>query len=119
MSTESSRSRILWRAAAVGYALLILALSVVSIPKEVPSLSGIDKVLHFLAYGGLGWLVVMSYKNGRGAVAVISIAFALSFSYGALIELWQGHLGREASAADAAANGLGALAGAYVGWRWI
>ena len=113
------RGRILWRFAAVAYALLLLALSVMTVPDDVPSVAGIDKVFHFCAYGGLGWLIVKNIKNGLSLTATVAVAFVLSFSYGAVIEFWQQYVGRDASVADAVANGLGALAGAYVAWRWI
>ena len=105
--------------AAVAYALLLLALSVIDVPDEVPSVVGLDKVFHFCASGGLGWLIVKSVKNGSTLVVTVAVAFVLSFSYGAAIEFWQQFVGRDASVADAVANGLGALAGAYVAWRWI
>ena len=71
-----------------------------------------DKVAHFLAYAALGTLAFWSQLSlfGRGWAAPLALA-----AYGALLEGAQGLGGvRAMDPADAAANGLGALAG-YAG----
>jgi VanZ family protein len=69
-----------------------------------------DKLLHFAAYGTLGFLGVLALM-GRLTLPMVC---ALSFT-GGLLELAQSAVGRDASLLDAIANTLGATAGALAG----
>jgi len=87
----------------------VTALSVFSLdPTPTPGQS--DKLKHFTAYAVLGALGVMAFRaNGASALRLIA-ALAL---YGCALEGVQYTLpDRMTSAFDAAANGLGAAAGA-------
>jgi VanZ family protein len=74
-----------------------------------------DKLLHFSAYGILGFLAAFALAGRR----IIPIVSALAIM-GGLLEIAQGAVGRDASLLDAAANTLGAAAGALAGYSlWL
>lgn len=102
---ETLRLRPLWLAIGWGLVMLVIYLSLTPQPPRLDADYG-DKVGHLLAYGVLmGWFSQL-YSNRRRPLAL-----AL-FALGVVLELIQGMIGyREASLADAAANGLGVIAG--------
>ena len=71
-----------------------------------------DKALHFIAYFGLGGLVCVALKGERRVIAAILGLAVL----GGVLEIVQGFTGRDPSFLDEAANILGAISGAAVGW---
>lgn len=75
-----------------------------------------DKVLHFLGFAGLAWLIAMAWQTSTGILnrrhlRWIWIAVML---YGALDELTQPPFDRDASEWDLLADALGSAAGLYV-----
>ena len=74
-----------------------------------------DKALHFSAYCGLSLMATVSVRADR---RVLWWAVGLILLGGAL-EIVQGMRGRDADVFDEAANTLGVLAGAGVGWAGI
>ncbi len=94
--------------------LLISTISMISVMAP-PSGNNLDKLLHLGAYGVLTFGMVFALP--KRSLAVI---FAVTFVYGVIIELMQGAFGegRTASAADALANGLGALI-IILFWIWL
>lgn len=102
------------RAAVVIAALLAVVIAYFSLvpPGEAPAPQISDKLRHFAAYAGLAVPVAMWFGPGRLA-AVLVVAL-----YGAGLEMAQAFAGtgREASFGDAAANTLGAAAGALLVW---
>ena len=73
---------------------------------------GLDKVAHFGAFGGLLWSFgVLFRRQPRVLLALYTIAF------GALTEVAQGVLGRDASWWDLLADTLGVLV-ALIVWAW-
>jgi len=74
-----------------------------------------DKALHFSAYCGLSLMATVSVRADR---RVLWWAVGLILLGGAL-EIVQGMTGRDADVFDEAANTLGVLAGAGVGWAGI
>jgi VanZ family protein len=102
---------------AVLYAGLIFALSAQAnpLPMLPPELLVHDKLLHGLAYAGLGALLVPGLRavgcSPRGAFLV---AVALASLYGATDEFHQAFVpGRTADVLDWAADTLGAALGAF------
>lgn len=70
-----------------------------------------DKLLHFLAYFGLAAILAAALGTGRALVCAVAGLVAL----GGVLEILQGFVGRDAEWLDAAANALGAIAGAVLG----
>ena len=74
-----------------------------------------DKALHFIAYFGLGGIICVALKAERRVVpAVLGLAL-----FGGALEIIQGFTGRDPSFLDEAANILGAISGAAIGWLLI
>lgn len=73
---------------------------------------GFDKVAHFFAFGGLLWALGILFRKRR-RIALAASAIAL----GALTEIAQGFLGRDASWLDLLADMLG-VGVALVAWSW-
>lgn len=105
--------RFVIRARTLVWACYLLAIIVLSlIPVTLPQTAAQeDKILHFLAYGGLAAL--WPHWHARGPRAACWAALV-----GAVLEVAQGVLptGRCMDAWDAVANALGAVLGASMIW---
>lgn len=100
------------------YMAFIMAVSIMPAPEELPLIPYIDKFYHLLTYLVLGVLLSRAFNAG-GKERTILKPFAFAFLYGALIEVLQSFTPyRSAEALDAAANGLGGLAGSYIYLRY-
>ena len=103
------------------YCLLIFFLSSLSKGVHIPSPFGADKVVHFIEYGILGFLLarsILGFQSSLSSKLLVSLAVVLAIIYGISDEVHQAFVpGRNASAWDVAADGLGGLMGAllYVG----
>jgi len=88
---------------------VILWLSLLESPPQVPSWLGWDKLEHAAAYGLLTWLLgaALMFRSARRRWLA---AVVCSGCYGLLVEVLQGWLTahRDASLADALANFIGA-----------
>lgn len=96
----------------IGYMLLIFILSSEPAPEDIPDIWNFDKLLHFSAYGVLGILWFRALKKHLGEVRnkkLLFLSFLFATFYGISNEIHQHFIPeREASIADAIANGLGA-----------
>jgi VanZ family protein len=101
--------RILFIGAFVG----VTVLSVV----PAPQMNGLesDKLGHFIAYGVLTLLLVLSLSGDRGLPRGFWPALALVLLYGALIEVAQHYIGRQFDLKDMVANAAGVVLGAGTG----
>lgn len=107
--------RVLAGVAAISAALIIAWFSL-GPPPETPSAPFLnDKVMHFIAYFGLGGAAVCAMRAPSVALTAIGAGV-----YGGIIEIAQAVMpfGREGSILDAAANVAGAAAGAALG-KWM
>ncbi len=122
MHRETSRSQAYSKShrwnlvAAVGWTIVILALSTIPAP-DLPTgrIPGVDKVAHFILFAAFGWLWIRSFvANVDRRFKQVVLA---GLAYAVLTELYQGVLpfGREPDAWDAVANSAGLLAGAVFG----
>ncbi len=95
----------------LAYMGLLFYLSAAPVELEVPSFSASDKLSHFLAYGALSCLIYLALQEMSVQKRyVVALAFAVSFLYGILNEIYQHFLPwREADIFDAMANGIGAF----------
>ena len=112
------RSRFAWYwVPTIGYCLLIFVLSSISKGVHIPSPFGFDKVVHFVEYGVLGFLLARLIVNARSTFSrrfLIGLVVILATLYGISDEVHQAFVpGRNASPWDALADGLGGLLGAY------
>jgi len=73
-----------------------------------------DKALHLGAYFILAALVSLSLKNANRLLALFALVVM-----GAVLEVVQGLIGRDASLYDELANTLGVVAGGIAGWLVI
>ena len=101
----------------LGYCLVMFGLSALPKTVSIPSPYGVDKFLHILEYGILGFLLsrslVMSEVRFSNRLLIILVA-TLATLYGISDEIHQAFvLGRNASVWDVVADGLGGLLGAY------
>jgi VanZ family protein len=114
MSPSSYRTRRLAAGLLLVYWLTILVGT--HLPKSHPAGSlvrGGDKLVHFLAFAGLGWLLAWSAAGwGRLTAARGAGLWLVVVLYGAIDELSQSLVtGRDTSLHDWIADGLGGLAG--------
>ena len=78
---------------------------------------GQDKVMHFISYGILGYLLARSIKDASAGLTwrQVILVSLLALAYGASDEFHQSFVvGRDASFADLLADGLGGFAGAML-----
>lgn len=68
-----------------------------------------DKLQHFVAYGGLAGMAVLGVGERRHAMRIAAALIVM----GAVLEILQAFLGRDASYWDEVANAAGALCGAF------
>ncbi len=110
----------LYRAAAAAFTGAVLALSVLPDVDAPEAFSHVDKAYHFSAYLVMAWLWAGAFSDSsffreKGGAPVVAASFGLSFAFGAAIEVIQSYIPyRDAEALDLVANGVGALAGAFV-----
>ena len=69
-----------------------------------------DKMMHFAAYFGLAGMAVAAFRDRRNAVIAV---FGL-VTLGAVLEIVQSMVGRNASLWDEIANALGAISGGVI-----
>ncbi len=95
-----------------GYMVLIFILSSEPAPEDIPDIWNIDKLLHFMAYGVLSILWLRALKRHWAEIRnkkLIFLSFLFATLYGISNEIYQHFIPhRQASIADAIANGLGA-----------
>lgn len=104
--TAHPRARYFRRLALAVLAAYLFALIYFSLVPTVPSAEAVgDKILHFLAYGGLVALAAAAWPRLRLLVLFLGASFM-----GAILEIGQGllEIGRTASFADQLANMIGA-----------
>jgi len=96
----------------IAYALLVMTFSL--IPTAIGgSAMYADKLAHFIAYGGMGFLAYISVASVNKRVYL----FLLVISLGVVLEFFQLYIpGRSASFVDIMANTLGVIVGYFVGW---
>ena len=84
---------------------------------------GLDKLLHIIAYAGLGFLsyqVLVNYRNGERTFLLIIITFIFSLCYGISDEFHQSFVpGREPDVYDVIADGIGSSIGIFVYHRFF
>lgn len=102
------------RLALLGYGLLILALTLAPVPDELSSIAsapGLDKVVHTLMFGGLGFLGCWAIGSPRSALTG-GLALLLAWVTAALIELLQALVPyREPDLVDFLFGAVGAVVG--------
>ncbi len=96
------------------YMAVILYLSLRPPPIGPPLFLHADKLIHFAAYAVMAALWMRTFARAEATGRAIAASILISFVFGAFVEVMQSYAPpREASLLDAAANGLGAIAGAY------
>ncbi len=104
------------------YCLAIYIQSGQPSPERIPDVHFLDKILHFGAYGLLGFLFFRAYetlplKNSKNLLILISIGSATL--YGISDEIHQYFVPfRQADIMDAVANTIGSICGVYLYSRW-
>ena len=99
------------------WAVLVLWLSLMSAPRTMSGLPGLDKLLHGASYGLLAILLSQYlFFLLITPVRVFWLTLVFCSIYGGLIELlqWAAQAGRTAEWWDVGANILGALAGCVI-----
>lgn len=100
-------------------------------PDDVPDIPYIDKIVHFIMFGGLAWIAVLdvcSHARRIGEpsriirpVYVALFAMVMSSLIGGVIEIAQDAMamGRTADVWDWVADTAGSAAGAWIAWRMM
>jgi len=105
------------------YCLLIFGLSSLSKGVYIPSPFGVDKVVHFVEYGVLGFLLARLIINVQSTFSrrfLIGLVVILATLYGISDEVHQAFVpGRNASPWDVVADGLGGVMGALIYTRFV
>jgi VanZ family protein len=98
------------------WAALILVLTSIPAPPGAPGgLPHLDKVVHFVLYAGLGWLVTRALRTRTTrALAVVVLSMAL---FAAVDEWHQRFFARDPAIPDWIADVLGASAGVLIALR--
>ena len=111
----TSKAAILTARATMAGLLVVITWKSLAPAPDILDVTHADKVLHFVAYGAVAALAVLSRPFVRTGAVVLS-AILLASGWGAMVEVVQGLMaaGREASWGDAAANTLGAVGGAVI-----
>jgi VanZ family protein len=74
-----------------------------------------DKLQHFIAYAGLAGMAVLAVGERKHAMRIAAALIVM----GAVLEIVQAFMGRDASYWDEVANAVGALAGAFAAVRLL
>ena len=99
----------------IAYVLLVITLSLIPTAMGGSGLYS-DKLAHFLAYGGMGFLAYMSLDSVKKRFYL----FLLVISLGVVLEFFQLYIpGRSTSFFDIVANTLGASLGYFLGWLFL
>ena len=102
----------------VGYCVLLFVQSSFASPKLVPTFSGMDKLLHFGAYGVLGMLFMWAFTRSvprLGAGRILFYSILLTAAYGLSDEAHQHFVVvRTADMMDALADAIGGGCGAFL-----
>jgi hypothetical protein len=106
----------------LSYCLIIFGLSAIPKTVSISSPYGVDKVLHMIEYGILGFLLARSLVKsevGFSNRALVILVATFATLYGVSDEIHQAFVpGRNASAWDALADGLGGGMGALICTRF-
>lgn len=96
------------------YMAVILVLSLRPVPIEPSLFRHADKLNHFAAYAVMSALWMRAFAADKTTGRAIVVSILISFVFGAFVEALQSYAPpRDASLLDAAANGFGAVIGAY------
>jgi VanZ family protein len=96
----------------VAYAAVIFTLSSMPVLGPPIKASNIDKLAHFLEYGGLGILLARAFMKtspGRSLWFYLGLALVIGAATAAVDEVYQGTRGREQSLGDWIADAIGLL----------
>jgi len=100
------------------YCLFIYIQSAHPSPEQIPSFPLVDKVLHFFAYGFMGFLFYRAYQTLRikDNIQLLMLLSVVSASlYGISDEIHQSFVPfRDASVGDVIADIIGAFSGVYL-----
>lgn len=100
-----------WLAVAAWMALTVI-LSTFPIAGVQPSVPDADKLGHAAVYGVLAFLTARAWRrHGSSQGAVVERTMATALVFGAVMELMQTQVGRDASLGDWIADGVGATVG--------
>ena len=100
--------------AGLSVGILVLSLLPESII-SIKELMGLDKVQHWLAYCGLGVLVMLTIQTARRSLVLYFAVSVFSCTmYGGFIEILQGATGRTPDIIDFFVNFVGAMCGAII-----
>lgn len=116
--------------AVVAVAIAYLTLARFDIdPDDIPRVPHMDKIVHFIMFGGLCWIASLDYATHlrRESLAVMkagrvaTVSAVISSLAGASVEVAQGAMGigRSADTADWLADTAGAVVGAIIAYYMI
>ena len=108
-----------WLAVAVWMALTVV-LSSLPFHGVQPSVPDADKLVHAAVYCVMAVLCARAWtRHGSPQGAMIERTIAMALIFGALMEIMQGHVGRDMSLADWVADGVGAVIGIGMWKAWM
>ncbi len=104
-----------WLPPALWAALILVLTSIPSPPGPPGGIPHLDKVVHFVLYAGLGWLVTRALR-ARTTRALVMVAVSIAL-FAAFDEWHQRYFTRDPEIPDWIADVLGASAGVLVALR--
>ena len=117
LNANSGRKKMKWSLVAA-YAILIFILSSLSNPSPVPipDIFMADKLIHFIEYAILGFLLFAALYEGMAVRKAVFLSFVMATIYGATDEFHQYFVAdRDSDLFDLLADSIGGAAGAAVG----
>ena len=117
LNANSGRKKIKWFLVAA-YAILIFILSSLSNPSPVPipDIFMADKLIHFIEYAILGFLLFAALYEGMAVKKAVFLSFIMATIYGATDEFHQYFVAdRDSDLFDLLADSIGGGAGAAAG----
>ena len=117
-SSETSKSPAAkrWTSLFAIYWLGLIIATHMPIRRVAPPYGNADKLVHFLLYAGLAWLLAMAWEASTGRLNRRHLVFAwlAIATFGVVDELTQPIFGRDLSFWDWVADGVGAAVGLYL-----
>jgi VanZ family protein len=94
--------------------ILIIFFSIIPDPLQSNTITFLDKIKHFAAYGTLGFLFVASFINATNKLRIVLCSITFCFVIGSGLEILQFFIERSPDIIDAVSNLCGCVGGSLL-----